>query len=76
MIESQIDIPNYNQDKIKLTDEEKNKTNKIVDKIITAREDDILNIKEIQIRKTLYFRIYISGTIDYGDVYKLIYINI
>ena len=45
--------------KVKRTN--KNKTTKVEKK-------DIINFEEVAIRKSLFFRLYVAGTIEYGNV--------
>ena len=52
--------------KAKLTNEDKKKIERTVNQAMKIGKEEIMNFKEVSIKKSLFFRIFISGTIEYG----------
>lgn len=53
--------------KVNLTAEEQKKIKDTVNLALAVGKEDVMNFKEISIKKSLFFRIFISGTIEYGN---------
>ena len=50
-----------------LTSEDKKKIDTTIKKSLAIGKEDIMNFKQISIKKSLFFRLFISGTIEYGN---------
>lgn len=46
--------------------EDKKKISGYVNRSMKVGKEEIMNFKEVSIRKSLFFRLYVSGTIEYG----------
>ena len=53
--------------KANLTAEDQKKIKDTVNRALAIGKEDVMNFKEISIKKSLFFRIFISGTIEYGN---------
>ena len=53
--------------KVNLTGEDQIKIKDALNHALAIGKEDIMNFKEISIKKSLFFRIFISGTIEYGN---------
>lgn len=53
-----------------ITGEEKKKIAGYVENQISVKKDEIVNFEKVSIKKSLFFRLYVSGTIDYGNFSK------
>lgn len=51
-----------------LSEKEKQKISETIDKTTKIEKKDIINFEEVAIRKSLFFRLYVAGTIEYGNV--------
>lgn len=51
-----------------LSEKEKQKISETIDKTTKVEKKDIINFEEVAIRKSLFFRLYVAGTIEYGNV--------
>ena len=51
----------------KLNEKDQKKIDQIVEKATKVDENEIINFEEVSIRRTLFFRLYITGTIEYGN---------
>ena len=51
-----------------LSEKERAKIEETIDKNTKVDHKDIINFEEVAIRKSLFFRIYVGGTIDYRTV--------
>lgn len=51
-----------------LSEKEKQKISETIDKTTKVEKKDIINFEEVAIRKSLFFRLYLAGTIEYGNV--------
>ena len=49
-----------------LTAEDKKKIENTVNQALKIGKEEIMNFKEVSIKKSLFFRIFITGTIEYG----------
>ena len=49
-----------------LSNEDKKKIERTVNQALKIGKEEIMNFKEVSIKKSLFFRIFISGTIEYG----------
>ena len=50
-----------------LTSEDKKKIDTTIKKSLAIGKEDIMNFKQISIKKSLFFRLFISGPIEYGN---------
>ena len=50
-----------------LTAEDQKKIKDTVNRALAIGKEDVMNFKEISIKKSLFFRLFISGTIEYGN---------
>ena len=53
--------------KSNLTVEDQKKIQDTVNRALAIGKEDVMNFKEISIKKSLFFRLFISGTIEYGN---------
>ena len=53
--------------RVNLTHEDQKKIKDTVNRALAIGKEDVMNFKEISIKKSLFFRIFISGTIEYGN---------
>ena len=53
--------------KTNLTAEDQKKIKDTVNRALAIGKEDVMNFKEISIKKSLFFRLFISGTIEYGN---------
>ena len=51
----------------KLSEKDQKKIDDILEKTTKVTDNDIINFEEVSIRRTLFFRLYVSGTIEYGN---------
>lgn len=51
-----------------LSEKERQKISETIDKTTKVEKKDIINFEEVAIRKSLFFRLYVAGTIEYGNV--------
>ena len=51
-----------------LSEKERQKISETIDKTTKVEKKDIINFEEVAIRKSLFFRLYLAGTIEYGNV--------
>ena len=69
--DSQSLISNNTTSKIprrtKLSEKDQKKIDEVLDKTTKVTDNDIINFEEVSIRRTLFFRLYVSGTIEYGN---------
>lgn len=65
--EKKKEAPKSEMDKI-LSRLQEQKIDEIIESATEMKKDEIVNFDEIKIRRTLFFRIFISGTIEYGCV--------
>ena len=49
-----------------LTAEDQKKIKDTVNRALAIGKEDVMNFKEISIKKSIFFRLFISGTIEYG----------
>ena len=61
-----------------LFDKDQKKVDEILEKTTKLDKNQIMNFEEVEIRRSLFFRLYVAGTIEYGNVciYIYIYINV
>ena len=50
-----------------LNEKDQKKIDQIVEKATKVDQNDIIDFEEVSIRRTLFFRLYITGTIEYGN---------
>lgn len=51
-----------------LYEQDHQKINKIIEKTTALDKNQIINFEEVSIRRSLFFRLYVAGTIEYGNV--------
>ena len=56
-------IPN----RTSLNSEDQKKIDDFIEKKTKVDEKDLINFEEVSIRRTLFFRLYVTGTIEYGN---------
>lgn len=60
--------PEGNRRKVVFDDKEQKKVNEILEKTTKLDKNQIMNFEEVEIRRSLFFRLYVAGTIEYGNV--------
>lgn len=50
-----------------ITNKDKNKIKQKVNELLKVGNEEIMNFKEVSIKKSLFFRLYVSGSIEYGN---------
>lgn len=63
------------QKKRELTEKEHERINNIIESRTKVEKTEVINFEEIKIRRSLFFRLYVSGTIEYGNVSYYIILN-
>ena len=51
-----------------LSEKEQKKIEETLEKTTQITKTDIMNFDEVSIKRSLFFRLFISGTIEYGNV--------
>ena len=51
----------------KLDEKSSKKINDVIEKTLSVTENDMINFEEVSIRRTLFFRLYVQGIIEYGN---------
>lgn len=51
-----------------ISKEDRKRIEQAIEKATEVKKDDIIQFDKITIRRTLFFRVFISGTIEFGNV--------
>lgn len=54
--------------RINLSNEDQKKIKDTLNRALAIGKEDVMNFQEISIKKSLFFRLFISGTIEYGNL--------
>ena len=57
----------FDRNSKKIDSKTQKKLDQVIDKAYSSTLNDVINFEEVAVRRSLFFRLYINGTIEYGN---------